>query len=365
MLMDGEIMKIAVIGAGNGGQSIAGYLAMQGYEVSLYDIDEKRINELKKTDGIHLKGRISGFGKMDCFTTDIEEAVKGAEIVMVATVANSHREVAKSIAPYIEENQVIILNPGRTCGALVFKQMLNRRCCEKRYYLGEAQTLVYACRIIENGIVNIIGVKDEVLLAGLPASDTDYILKKITPIYPCFMKTNNVLHTSFENIGAMFHPCVCLFNAATIERQDPFRFYRDMTDQVARFIEKFDAERLAVGKAYGIDLLSVTEWIKFAYQDTEGETLCERMKNNPAYLDIKAPGTIFTRQLTEDIPTGVLPIMELGMVAGIATPLLKSMIYIIEALLGIDMQTNGRSLKNLGLEGMTKEEIVNYISNEV
>lgn len=356
-------MKIAVIGAGNGGQSIAGYFALQGYETSLYDIDVQKMNILKQKGGIELTGRIEGFGKIDCITTDIAEAVKGAEIVMVTTVANAHRAVAKSMAPYVEEGQMIILNPGRTCGALVFNQTLQTEGCTKRYYLGEAQTLVYACRVIENGKVNIIGVKDEVFLAGLPASDTEYILSKINPMYPCFVKVDNVLRTSLENIGAMFHPCVCLFNAATIERQDEFWFYRDMTEQVARFIEKFDQERLAVGKAYGVDLLSVTEWIKFAYKDTEGDTLCERMKNNPAYHDIKAPGTIFTRQLTEDIPTGVLPIMELGKAAGVEVPLLTSMVNTIEALLDIDLHTNGRSLKNLGLEGKSKDEILNFITN--
>ena len=356
-------MKIAVIGAGNGGQSIAGYFALQGYETSLYDIDVQKMNILKQKGGIELTGRIEGFGKIDCITTDIAEAVKGAEIVMVTTVANAHRAVAKSMAPYVEEGQMIILNPGRTCGALVFNQTLQTEGCTKRYYLGEAQTLVYACRVIENGKVNIIGVKDEVFLAGLPASDTEYILSKINPMYPCFVKVDNVLRTSLENIGAMFHPCVCLFNAATIERQDEFWFYRDMTEQVARFIEKFDQERLAVGKAYGVDLLSVTEWIKFAYKDTEGDTLCERMKNNPAYHDIKAPGTIFTRQLTEDIPTGVLPIMELGKAAGVEVPLLTSLVNIIEALLDIDLHTNGRSLKNLGLEGKSKDEILNFITN--
>lgn len=356
-------MKVSVLGAGNGGQAIAGYLGLSGYEVSLYDIDVLKIEDLQKKGGIELEGRIKGFGKVGCITTDIEEAVRGAEIIMVTTVANAHRAVAKSIAPFVEDGQVIILNPGRTCGALVFKQTLTDGGCTKRYYLGEAQTLVYACRVVENGRVNVIGVKDEVLLSGLPAADTDYILEKINPIYPSFMKTDNVLRTSLENIGAMFHPCVLLFNAATIERNEVFWFYRDMTEQVAEFIEKFDAERLAVGKAYGIDLLGVKDWIKFAYKDTEGETLCERMRNNPAYHDIKSPSTIFTRQLTEDIPTGVLPIMQLGKAAGVETPLLESMVHICEALLNMDLHTNGRSLKNLGLEGMDKEGILNYVTN--
>ena len=357
-------MRIAIIGAGNGGQTMAGHLAMMGHEMSLYDIDVAKMAELKQLGGIKLESRLQGYGKIRCITTDIAEAVDGAEIIMVTTVANAHRAVAKSLAPLLVDGQVVVLNPGRTCGALVFKQTLKETGCKARIYLGEAQTLVYACRVIENGHVNVIGIKDEVLLSGLPAKDTDYILEKLNPIFPCFQKADNVLRTSLENIGAMFHPCVLLFNAATIERNEVFWFYRDMTEQVAEFIEKFDEERLAVGRAYGVELLSVREWIKFAYKDTEGETLCERMRNNPAYHDIKSPSTIFTRQLTEDIPTGVQPIMELGRAAGVETPLLTSMVHICEALLNMDLHTNGRSLKNLGLEGMDKKAILNYITHE-
>ena len=356
-------MRVAVIGAGNGGQAIAGYAALKGYEVSLFDRNETKIKELQLKGFIELKGKIKGIGKIKLYTSEISDAISEADLVMITTVANAHAEVARAMAPYIKEDQIIILNPGRTCGALVFNQALNRVGCDKRYYLAEAQTLVYACRIIENGIVNIIGVKDEVLLSALPASDTEHIIDVLHPFYPCFVKTDNVLRTSLENIGAMFHPCVCLFNAATIERQDEFWFYKDMTDQVASFIEKFDQERLAVGNAYGVNLLNVKEWIKFAYKDTKGETLCERMKNNPAYYDIKAPGTIFTRQLTEDIPTGVLPIMELGKAAGVDVTLHASMVATIEALLNMDFHTDGRSLKNLGLEGKSKDEILNFITN--
>ena len=184
-------MKIAVIGAGNGGQAIAGYLATQGYEVALYDIVAEKINELKQLGGIKLEGRLSGFGKLACFTTDISEAVVGAEIIMVTTIANAHKAVAQSIAPYVADGQVIILNPGRTCGALVFKQALGEAGCKARFYLAEAQTLVYACRIVKNGTVNVIGVKDEVLLSALPSKDTDYVLSKINPLYPSFMKSTS------------------------------------------------------------------------------------------------------------------------------------------------------------------------------
>ena len=48
-------MKVSVIGAGNGGQAIAGYLAMNGYETSLYDINEAKVEELKRIGGVELQ----------------------------------------------------------------------------------------------------------------------------------------------------------------------------------------------------------------------------------------------------------------------------------------------------------------------
>lgn len=355
-------MRYSVLGTGNGGQAIAGWLAMQGHSVSLYGRNENVVEFLNSRKSIELTGAIKGFGALAEVTSNIHQSVSDAEVIMVVTTANAHSAIARQIASDLIDGQVIILNPGRTGGALEFKQALESAGCKTRVFVAEAQTLVYACRLVEDGIVNIIGVKDKVLLSAVPSSDTEYVLSKIKPSYPCFCAAENVLRTSLENIGAMFHPCVLLFNAATIERHDVFWFYRDMTPEIANFIEEFDKERLAVGKAYGIDLLSVNEWISYAYPATQGTTLCEKMKNNPAYHDIKSPSTIFTRQLTEDIPTGVLPIMELGETAGVAVPLMRSMVDICSRLLRIDFRKDGRTLEHLGLAGKSKDEILNYLS---
>lgn len=355
-------MKYAVLGAGNGGQAISGWLAMNGHDVRLYEIVEEKVKILSKTKQIRLQGVIEGVGQLTQVSNDIQSTVLGADIIMVVTTANAHAAVAHDLASILSDGQVVILNPGRTGGALEFKRTLEACGCKSKVYVAEAQTLIYAARLLEEGLVNIIGVKDKVLLSAVPATETSFVLGKIKTDFPMFCPAKNVLRTSLENIGAMFHPCVLLFNAATIERNSVFWFYRDMTPKIADFIEKFDKERLAVGKAYGIDLLSVSEWISYAYPGTPGDTLCEKMKNNPAYHDIKSPSTIFTRQLTEDIPTGVLPIMELGEVAGVHVPLLRSIVEICGDLLGIDFRQKGRTLEHLGLSGKTKEEIIEYLS---
>ena len=335
---------------------------MQGYDVCLYGRNEDVVRKLSLSACIHLCGRIQGVGRLNSITTDIHKAVQGATIIMVVTTANSHAEIATKIAGDLKDEQIVILNPGRTGGALEFRNALNAAGNKAHVYVSEAQTLIYACRLVEVGTVNIIGIKEKVLISSVPANDIQFVLNNITPAFPCFCAAENVLRTSLENVGAILHPCVLLFNAATIERNSEFWFYRDTTPQIASFIERFDMERLAVGKAYGVDLLSVNEWINYAYPGTKGGTLCERMRNNPAYHDIKSPSTIFTRQLTEDIPTGVLPIIELGRVAGVPTPLMHSMVNICGALLGINFYTTGRTLKKLGLSGMSQNDIIKYLS---
>lgn len=355
-------MKYAVLGAGNGGQAISGWLSIQGHDVWLYDRSESKVAALSKKKEIRLQGAVDGVGKLTNVSNDIHSNVKDADVIMVVTTADAHAAIARDIAGDLGDGQMILLNPGRTCGALEFKRTLEACGCSANVLIAEAQTLIYAARLVEDGVVNIIGVKDKVLVSAVPATDTQSVLNKVQPDFPMFCPVMNVLRTSLENIGAMFHPCVLMFNAATIERNDVFWFYRDMTEQVAGFIEKFDAERLAVGKAYGIDLLSVSDWISYAYPGTSGTTLCEKMKNNPAYHEIKSPSTIFTRQLTEDIPTGVLPIMELGEVAGVPVPLMQSMVNVCEALLNMDLRSKGRTLENLGLDGKSKDEIISYLS---
>ncbi len=350
--------RITVIGAGNGGHAIAGHFGLLGHEITLYDRMPDALNEIEKAGGIELTEAIIGFGKVNGVTTSLKEAVKGAEIIMIATTADAHAEVARNITPYLQENQIIVLNPGRTCGAIEFRKVCNEFGLPNKVFIAEAQSLIYACRIEQPGKVRIIGVKDKVLLAALPSTDTSYITETLNHVFNCFIPVQNVMVTSLENIGAIFHPSVVLFNAATIERGQSFFFYNDMTPRVAVFLEKMDKERLAIGKAFGIQLTSATEWISLAYPNITGDDLCSKMKSNPAYYKILAPNKLESRLLLEDIPTGILPMMELGKLAGVETPLMNAVFAMSEHLLDKDFRLTGRTLENLGLDSKNIKEIL-------
>lgn len=346
-------MNITIIGTGNGGQALAGHFALLGHKVTLYGRDLSKISIVAETKSIHLTEAINGVGYLFNVTDELSIALFDADLIMVATTADAHRLLAKQMAPYLRDNQAIVLNPGRTLGALDFSHTLYKH-TNCRVYIAEAQSLIYACRAETPGNVRIIGVKDKVLLSAYPARDTKYVCELVNEVYNCFEPTANILVTSLENIGAIFHPAVILFNAAAIERGNLFYFYNDMTPTIAYFLEKLDQERLAIGKAFGINLKTVFEWVSFAYTGIEGDTLCEKMQNNPAYYKILAPTTLNSRLLTEDIPTGILPMVELGEIANVPTPLMQSILNLSGALLGVDFKINGRTLQNIfyGIEDM-------------
>lgn len=353
-------MKIAIIGGGNGGQAMAGHFGSLGHEVRLYSRDLKKLKNIIRNKGVLLKEQISTFGAVEIVTDNIYEAIKGAELIMVTTVANAHADIAHLIAPIIEDGQTIVLNPGRTFGALEFRNIISK-ISDKKVYIAEAQSLLYACRAENNGEVRIIGIKDRLPVAAIPSSDTEHVLSKLNVITDSFIKAENVFETSLDNIGCIFHPSIVLFNAAAIERGETFYFYNDITPSIASFIEAIDNERLAIGKALGVNLLSANDWISYSYEGVTGTSLCERMMSNPAYYKIMAPKELDSRLLTEDIPTGVLPLIEIAQLLNIATPLLSSVYNIASELLQIDFRKNGRTLKNLGIDNIDIENFIKTI----
>lgn len=362
--MNNHRPKIAVLGAGNGGQAFAGYLSSRGYTVRLWNRSRVRLEELSPDGHITLTDALQLRARVELATTSLDEAIEDAQVILITTTADAHYDLAVALAPLLQEGQVVLLNPGRTGGALEFRHIIGKMGCTARVYIAEAQSLVFACRITAPAQVRIIGVKQYVPVAAFPAADTEHVLSRVRPMFGCFVAAPNVLHTGLENIGAVFHPAIVMFNAAAIERGDEFYFYQDMTDSVAAFLMRLDRERLRLGRAFGIHLASIFDWIKMAYPDCIGKTLAHRMRNNPAYHEIRAPSCLSSRLLVEDIPTGLVPFAALGQAASLDMPLTRSLIHMASALLDVDFWTLGRNLEKLNLAGLTLTGITAYVQGE-
>lgn len=100
--------EYAVIGAGSWGTALARVLAKNGNQVTVWSIMEDEIAMLKekrehetKLPGVILPENIN-------FTTDLKEAVEGKEMLVLAVPSPFTRSTAKSMAPFVTEEQLIV-----------------------------------------------------------------------------------------------------------------------------------------------------------------------------------------------------------------------------------------------------------------
>ncbi len=349
--------KIAVLGAGHGGLAMAGHLAIKGFEIKLFNRSEERLWGVKSTGGIEVEGEIEGFGKIDVVSTNIREVIDDADLIMVVAPATAHRYMAEQCAPYLHDGQIVILHPGRTFGALEFRQVLSQHNVTADAAIAETQTFIYASRAIGPGHVKIFGIKNSIPVASIRAHLIPSVLKQLRVVYPQFVPGDNIFKTSFDNIGAVFHPTLCVLNAGWIEDDAEFQFYiNGVTESVAKVLEQVDIERVNVAEALGIRALTARQWLYMAY-NTAGDDLHTAMKKNPGYRGIMAPTTLRVRYISEDVPSSLVPIASVGKKFGVETPTINTIIQLASVLNQTDYKAIGRTVERLGIADMTLKEL--------
>ncbi len=98
----------SVIGAGSWGIALAKVLAQNGNDVTVWSIIEDEIDMLKekkehttKLPGVRLPDNMT-------YTTDLEDAVRGKEMLVLAVPSPFTRSTAKSMSPFVAEGQLIV-----------------------------------------------------------------------------------------------------------------------------------------------------------------------------------------------------------------------------------------------------------------
>jgi opine dehydrogenase len=341
---------------------MAAHLSIMGAEVTLYNRTWRNVEPIRDRGGIALSspdGAPGGFGRIALVTSNIREAITGSQVIFIVVPAFAHAELAAKMAPHLADGQIIILNPGRTLGAFEFRKVLYDNGCSARVIVAETQTFVFASRSTGPAQAYIHRVKEAVPLAALPAYDTPIVLDAIRNYYPEFIDGKTVLHTGLNNIGAVFHPTIMIHNVGRIESTDgDFEFYFEgVTPTVAKLMEAVDRERINVGKALGIDLLTAREWLKLAYE-AEGDCLNEAIHNQNGYRGIKAPSTVNHRYINEDIPMSLVPLASLGRKFGIRVRAMESVIRLASIARGEDYWAIGRTVESLEIDNVQLRELL-------
>lgn len=353
-----------VAGAGNGGLAMAGHLGYMGFEVRLYNRTDEHLNAVRWYGGVDLEGAVEGFGPVRTATSSIRTALEGAEVIMIVTPSTAHLPLAELMAPFLRDGQIVVLNPGRTGGALEFREALRRSGTDQRPVIVEAQTFVYASRMINRHRGHIFRVKNGVPVSALPSHMTPEAQGVLNRAFPQFSAGSNVLATSLENIGAIFHPALTLLNAGWIEStQGNFEYYiQGVSPAVAKVLQRVDDERLALAQALGVRTVSAREWLYLSY-DSPGDTLYEAIRATSGYSGIKAPSTIQHRYIWEDVPMSLVPMASIGRMLSVPTPAIDLVIDLAQMVSEQDYRSSGRTVRSLGIEGMSVEQIHKLVTD--
>lgn len=100
--------KVSVIGAGSWGTALTYVLDKNGHDVTVWSILEEEVRMLQekhehvdKLPGVKLSENIK-------FTTNLQEAIQGMDMMVLAVPSPYIRSTSKSMAPYVAEGQLIV-----------------------------------------------------------------------------------------------------------------------------------------------------------------------------------------------------------------------------------------------------------------
>ena len=361
--------KFAVLGTGNSGQAFAADITLKGYSVNLAEVPEfaDNLNAIEKKGGIEISGEASnGFARLNMLTTDLKEAVKGVDVIIVGGSAYAHEPFSRALANDFEDGQFILFTSN--FGALRFHKWMKDAGVTTRVTPVETVSLLYATRAIEPGKVACIGLKSHLPVAALPAGRTSEFLDLINPVFPEFAAAENVWTTSVNNVNPIVHPPMVLFNAGRIEATGGkgWNLYADgATECVTQIMMAMDAERMALLGLVSNDGLAFKDSFEtfYAKYSLGKQTLSETLRQSPIHGNpaFPAPTCIDTRYLNEDLPFGLAPWASIGRQWGVPTPHIDAVIRLVSTMLGKDYFVDGLTAEKLGLQEMTPDKLKSMI----
>jgi len=356
-IIGGNFMKITVVGAGHGGTTIAADLKKKGHLVTLLKTSKGLHNE-------HFEYLIKNEGKitildsseettvnLDLVTTDVELAITGAEIIIIYVQTNFHEQVIERIIPFMNENQIVLLEPGYLSTAYFLKHEK-----EKSLTIVEAQSSPIDCRIVEPGKVKVLfrNVRNPVSI--FTDKDEKIIQGKLDKLQYNFVYLESIIEAALHNPNLIVHTIGGIMSIPRIEYTDgDYWMYKEVfTPHIWNLVESLDNEKMNVLEAIGAERLPYVEACRFRnFEDLTidaKEAFLTYAKNSSP----EGPFVADSRFITEDVPEGLVLLESLGKMLNVETPTCTGLINTASAALNIDFRKNARTVEMLGKENLER-----------
>ncbi len=350
-------MKIAVLGAGNAGCTIAADLSLRGHNVTLIKTSDSMHNEnfkyLIENNGkiVKVENGETSETRISVVTDDIS-LISQAEVLIVYIQTKYHEQLIERMIPHLKDGQIVIFNPGYLSTAYMLKHN-----APSAVTIVEAESSFIDCRIAEPGVVKV-GFRNVRNPLGIyPYNRKQETIAKLEKLGFPFTYLSSVVEAALHNPNLIVHTVGAVMSIPRIEKTagEYCMYHEVFTPSVWRILEKLDGEKMDVLEKLGFARLPYVEACKFrnSLDDTrDAKEVFFWYAAMPTRA--KGPVTVDSRYISEDVPQGLVMLEALGEQLGIDTPITTSLIELATAALGRDMRAEGRSPERLGRENISK-----------
>jgi opine dehydrogenase len=346
-------MRIAVLGGGNGSFAAAGDFALAGHEVRLWRRDREAVAAHRAAGGVvavkDFQGRRDA--KLALVTTEMGEAVRGAELILCPAPATAQADIAQALAPHLAGGQVVFLPPG-TFGSVLFARAAWDAGNRAAVAFAETGTLPWLARKHVPFEVAIT-VRAKRLPTGVfPLDRHDEALAVIGRAFPGVIEScGDALSGALMNAGPIIHPPLITMNAGPLEHFERWDIHKEGTQpSIRRVTDALDAERVAVREALGYKAPHFPLADHYAKQGDEwmyGRGSHDRLTDSGDWRE----HIVLTkhRYMLEDTRIGLSFLISVAELASVETPLARAFAAIGSAVCGEDFLATGRTLQKMNL----------------
>lgn len=385
---------IAVLGGGATARGHAACAALAGREVRLYELPDffEGLGCIKENREIRLSGiqeslygfKREGLAKIDVVTSDMEEAVKGAGIIVVSFPAVGYKAFLEKLIPRLEDGMVVHFTTANF-GSLIMRKMMRESGCSKRIVIGEWSSQPYGIRIKSAGGQQMPEVSVNywaISLRGsaLPMIDQEkffeskqYLPSLDSVVHP--VRGDTVADIGFSNVNPILHCPGTILGVGTMENwgviygedKHDFSIYSHAyCPSISKVQLALYKEECAIAEAMGVGIQQFSEESFFSRSNILGSEHMGGKFKVPFDEQYKlalgtGPFSIYNRYITEDIPVGCHIFRELGKKFGVKVPVIESMITLASVMTGVDYWSEGVTLNDLGIEHMDREALNAYL----
>lgn len=350
-------MRIAILGAGNGGSAVAADLKLKGHDVTL----------IKTSNSMHLEhfqylinsngeialiedGKINTV-KLNKVTTDLS-VIENAELIIIYIQTNYHENLIKRIKPYLKDEQIVIIEPGYLSTAYFIEY-----CSDKDITIVEAESSPIDCRIDKPGMIKVSFRNVRNPIGLYPVSHISRIKDKMDQLGYHFDYLSSVIEAALHNPNLIVHTIGAVMSIPRIEySKGDYCMYREVfTPSVWNILLKLDDEKMNVLESLGYSRTSYVDACKYR------NSLDETMDATEVFFEyahspqvVRGPNVVDSRYITEDVSQGLVLLESLAKQFSIPTPICTALIDISSAALKRDFRQEGRTPERLGINNIKR-----------